>query len=620
QLDRSSTGLKVHLKRAEETVLSNSVPTLIKTVEDLYYVLYARLVIEMSNVQLCSSFDLDIRCTNGMDRFFLPEPKHLYAIFCSCKDVLDSPQVCKELDKEIIRQHQERFIRKAIRKSTGTNASSNASDSTGYRRYIMQLTSDPNSPFCQKWRGLNPVFQMAPGEILAVLSEKYLSVTPRERRISNALKHFPFLDWESVDSGIWERKAIEAHRQATLAMLEGKSVGDKRREDYNRPLIEYVRERKCVCYGFCACAKRCTQNAERLCPCAERTMSIFLSLDPEELPFGSRCTILAEIIFDGFSKVPREDANTEIAEEVQFALDIFEREIKDHRRAVRRVRFWYQDRRPSVKGEPIRGLTNGDDAILASEDFIGVNDGVGEWATRPQGHPALWSRLILHFWALEVERRVECSPEPDVVQFLQRAYEETIRATNNWMGTTTSATALLHHISYEGGPRPLLYVTNLGDSRILVIRPSQKRVLFKTTEQWHWFDCPMQLGSNSVDQPRLHAVLSKVELEENDIVVAVSDGVTDNLWEQELLTIVLESIEKWEVSEGDKTHEERTGGASGGMIFAARRLLNAALNVARDPSAESPYMERAIDEGLPIEGGKMDDVSIVLALCKTRNT
>lgn len=50
--------------------------------------------------------------------------------------------------------------------------------------------------------------------------------------------------------------------------------------------------------------------------------------------------------------------------------------------------FLSHDRRPSVKGEQIRGLTNGDDAILASEDFIGVNDGVGAWATRPQGHPA----------------------------------------------------------------------------------------------------------------------------------------------------------------------------------------------------------------------------------------
>jgi hypothetical protein len=337
KLDYSSTGLKFHLRQAEENVLSNSIPTLIKIVEDLYYVLYARLVIEMSNVQLCSSFNLDIRRKAGMDRFFLPEPKHLYAIFCSCKDVLDSPEVCKELDKEIIKQHQERFIRETARRSTDMKASDYAGDSTGYRRYIMQLTSDPNSPLCQKWRGLNPVFQMAPGEILAVLSEKYLSVTPRERRISNALKHFPFLDWESVDSELWERKAIEAHRQAALAMLEGKSVGDKRREDFNRPLIDYVRERKCVCYGFCACAKRCTHDAERLCPCAERTMSIFLSLDPEELPFASRCTILAEIIFDGFSKV---DASTEIAEEVQFALDIFEREIKDHRRTVRRVRFW----------------------------------------------------------------------------------------------------------------------------------------------------------------------------------------------------------------------------------------------------------------------------------------
>jgi hypothetical protein len=47
-----------------------------------------------------------------------------------------------------------------------------------------------------------------------------------------------------------------------------------------------------------------------------------------------------------------------------------------------------QDRRLSVKGELIRGLTNGDDAILAAENCIGVNDGVGAWATKPHGHAA----------------------------------------------------------------------------------------------------------------------------------------------------------------------------------------------------------------------------------------
>lgn len=47
-----------------------------------------------------------------------------------------------------------------------------------------------------------------------------------------------------------------------------------------------------------------------------------------------------------------------------------------------------RDKRPSVNGEMIRGVTNGDDAVLVGENFIGANDGVGAWATRPKGHAA----------------------------------------------------------------------------------------------------------------------------------------------------------------------------------------------------------------------------------------
>jgi hypothetical protein len=36
----------------------------------------------------------------------------------------------------------------------------------------------------------------------------------------------------------------------------------------------------------------------------------------------------------------------------------------------------------------IRGVTNGDDAVLVSESFIAANDGVGAWATREKGHAA----------------------------------------------------------------------------------------------------------------------------------------------------------------------------------------------------------------------------------------
>lgn len=47
-----------------------------------------------------------------------------------------------------------------------------------------------------------------------------------------------------------------------------------------------------------------------------------------------------------------------------------------------------QDKRLSVRGELVRGLNNGDDAIIVAENFLGVDDGVGAWAMKPHGHAA----------------------------------------------------------------------------------------------------------------------------------------------------------------------------------------------------------------------------------------
>jgi serine/threonine protein phosphatase PrpC len=147
---------------------------------------------------------------------------------------------------------------------------------------------------------------------------------------------------------------------------------------------------------------------------------------------------------------------------------------------------------------------------------------------------------------------------------------------------------------------PILYVTQLGDSQVLVIRPSTKEVIFRTEEQWHWFDCPRQLGTNSPDTPNDNAVVDRVVLQEDDVVLAMTDGVVDNLWEHEVVTNVVESMEKW-TGDKDKDTEQQT--YADGMRFVAQRLVNAAREIAQDPFAESPYMEKAIDEGLSIEGG-----------------
>lgn len=205
---------------------------------------------------------------------------------------------------------------------------------------------------------------------------------------------------------------------------------------------------------------------------------------------------------------------------------------------------------------------------------------------------------------------------PDPVEYLQRAYEETVDATtspNEWYGTTTSVTALLHAKpttdGQGGGHTPVVYITNLGDCKVLVIRPREEKILFETKEQWHWFDCPMQLGTNSVDTPRSNAAMSEVQLEEDDIVLALSDGVVDNLWDQELLAITLDTIKRMEEMKPDEDAEEKeenpqtADAPSQEMVFVAREVLKAALSVAQDPFAESPYMEKAIDEGMAIEGG-----------------
>lgn len=222
----------------------------------------------------------------------------------------------------------------------------------------------------------------------------------------------------------------------------------------------------------------------------------------------------------------------------------------------------------------------------------------------------LWSRLLLHFWALHIEREVGVDTVPDPVEYLQRAYDETVDATtspNEWYGTTTSVTALLHAKPTDGGNHtPVVYITNLGDCKVLVIRPREEKIIFETKEQWHWFDCPMQLGTNSVDTPRKDAAMSEVQLEEDDIVLALSDGVVDNLWEQELLAITVDSIKRMEElkqDEGDDHSHMAEPMPDQRMVFVAREVLKAALSVAQDPFAESPYMEKAIDEGMAIEGG-----------------
>lgn len=290
------------------------------------------------------------------------------------------------------------------------------------------------------------------------------------------------------------------------------------------------------------------------------------------------------------------------------------------------------------------------------------------WAYKTWPHNSLWARLILHFWATAMSEDAgrlrdpsEKPYQPDPIAYLQRAYEQTKEATSepDWQGTTTASGAQLFYKELndtdlaENGTRtaragiaPLLYVTNLGDSQVMVVRPSSGELVFKTEEQWHWFDCPRQLGTNSPDTPTQNAVLDKILIQEGDVVLAMSDGVIDNLWSHEIVENVSNSMKKWDSGEGRRRTRWPDGAEGGGaMAYVAEELMLAAKTIAVDPFAESPFMEHAIEEGLPSEGGelgtlwsldraktiimmmtnttwflgKMDDISVVAARCMRNN-
>src|SRR5262249_32311959 len=97
-----------------------------------------------------------------------------------------------------------------------------------------------------------------------------------------------------------------------------------------------------------------------------------------------------------------------------------------------------------------------------------------------------------------------------------------------------TSTALIALIDAEG----VLRILNVGDSICFVLRGGQ--LVYRTNEQQHSFNCPYQLGTNSFDKPVMGEHHS-FPLAEGDIVVLCTDGVTDNVFDQELARCIASS-------------------------------------------------------------------------------
>lgn len=241
---------------------------------------------------------------------------------------------------------------------------------------------------------------------------------------------------------------------------------------------------------------------------------------------------------------------------------------------------------------PRKSASGGEDAIFTTGSAGGVfaiADGVSGWAEKDV-NPALFSRELMRNSSNFLNDE-EVNRDPQIL--LMKAHAAT--------SSVGSATVIIAMLEKTG----TLKIASVGDCGLKIIRKGQ--VVFSIYPQEHYFDCPYQISSEAAGQTYKDALVCSVNLVEGDTVVSGSDGLFDNIFDQEIISIISESP---------------------GVEEAAKALAELARKHSVDVTFDSPYSMEARSRGFDVPwwkkllgaklvGGKMDDITVVVARMNT---
>ncbi|OBA18035.1 protein serine/threonine phosphatase 2C [Metschnikowia bicuspidata var. bicuspidata NRRL YB-4993] len=258
-------------------------------------------------------------------------------------------------------------------------------------------------------------------------------------------------------------------------------------------------------------------------------------------------------------------------------------------------------RRP--QGSPVDTLLikAGDDAMLVLPTVMAIADGVSGWESKgEQASLGIWARSMVETLSrLLTEYRLSHMPHVLNARDVQQVLDDSFLHTSHLMdlqGLKGSSTLLLGMLSGA----TLKYIS-IGDSRLWVVRGG--RVIRSNTEQMAAPLCPQQIGTQTLGRmPSEMAEVDEVALQENDLIVMCSDGISDNLFDHELV---------------DALHQYLAPPNSSVRVACSKILAKCKL-VAYDDNAYTPYNEKVnAPPGQAAKkaslGGKMDDMSICIA-------
>ncbi|KAL1564663.1 protein-serine/threonine phosphatase [Salvia divinorum] len=238
----------------------------------------------------------------------------------------------------------------------------------------------------------------------------------------------------------------------------------------------------------------------------------------------------------------------------------------------------------AVLPHPSKVLTGGEDAyFIADETWLGVADGVGQWSLEGT-IPGVYAHELIK----NCEKLIsECSGDSinNPMELLNLSVAQT--------HSPGSSTVLIAQFDGQA-----LHVANVGDTGFIILRHGA--VYKRSSPMHHVFSLPVRIERG--DDPSSLAQLYKVDVEEEDIIVTATDGLLDNLYDQEILLIATKSLAN------DKTPKE-----------IAKLLVKKAQEISSSAYARCPFADEAQAAGFPgYSGGKLDDVAVIVSVVQRR--
>lgn len=235
--------------------------------------------------------------------------------------------------------------------------------------------------------------------------------------------------------------------------------------------------------------------------------------------------------------------------------------------------------------------------ISPSQRAVGVADGVGGWAEIGVDAGA-YARMLMNTTAKAIEEQQQLSPA--AAEESENGRSSSSRPELNpqtalekgHSQTTVRGSCTACVVGINGST---LSATNLGDSGFLVLRAGA--VVFQTPQQQHSFNFPYQIGSkDSMSDPPSAAQRFSVDVLPGDIIVLGTDGLWDNCFNEEVVSVINYC------SQGSMDAPKT-----------AQVLAHYARHRAADTKFASPFAYSAFQNGLSYLGGKMDDITVLVA-------